>query len=165
MGHFRFRKSIKIAPGVKLNLNKNSRSITFGGKGAHYTANSNGSRTSSFGIPGTGLSYVDTQSKRSLCFKNRKNKSVENYDPVKTADILENNYNSKNQFSKPEGKSKLPVYRRNWFILLMLFFATPVGIFLMWYCKEWKTFIKVIISIFFIFYFMMYCEVVALTTL
>lgn len=164
MGHFRFRKSIKIAPGVKLNLNKNSRSITFGGKGAHYTANSNGSRTSSFGIPGTGLSYVDTQSKRLLCFKNRKNKSVENYDPVKADDIYENN-SSKNQFSKPEEKSKLPVYRRNWFILLMLFFATPAGIFLMWYCKEWKTFIKVIISVFFIFYFMMYCEVIALMML
>ena len=32
MGHFRFRKSIKIAPGIKLNFNKNSASMTFGGK-------------------------------------------------------------------------------------------------------------------------------------
>ena len=33
----RFKKSIKIAPGVKLNLNKNSTSVTFGVRGAHYT--------------------------------------------------------------------------------------------------------------------------------
>lgn len=53
----RFRKSIKIAPGVKINLNKNSVSATVGSKGAHYTVNSKGKRTSTVGIPGTGLSY------------------------------------------------------------------------------------------------------------
>lgn len=54
---FRFRKSIKIAPGVKINLNKNSVSATVGTKGAHYTVNSKGKKTASVGIPGTGLSY------------------------------------------------------------------------------------------------------------
>lgn len=53
----RFRKSIKLAPGVKLNLNKKSTGITVGGKGAHYTINSNGKKTASVGIPGTGISY------------------------------------------------------------------------------------------------------------
>ncbi len=56
MGH-KFRKSIKVAPGVKVNLNKKSASVTLGGKGAHYTVNSKGKRTASVGIPGTGLSY------------------------------------------------------------------------------------------------------------
>lgn len=54
----RFRKSCKIAPGVKLNLNKNSTSITFGKRGAHYTVNSKGKKTASVGIPGTGISYT-----------------------------------------------------------------------------------------------------------
>lgn len=54
---FKFRKSIKIAPGVKLNLNKKSAGITFGGKGFHHTINTKGNRTTSVGIPGTGLSY------------------------------------------------------------------------------------------------------------
>ncbi|WP_287492717.1 DUF4236 domain-containing protein [Sellimonas sp.] len=62
---WRFRKSFKIAPGVKLNLNKNSHSFTFGGKGAHYTINSKGKRTKTVGIPGTGLSYTETDSKTS----------------------------------------------------------------------------------------------------
>ena len=46
----RFKKSIKIAPGVKLNLNKNSTSMTFGARGAHYTVNSKGNKTASIGI-------------------------------------------------------------------------------------------------------------------
>ena len=56
----RFRKSIKIAPGVKINLNKKSTSVTFGGKGVHYTASSTGKKTASVGIPGTGISYTQT---------------------------------------------------------------------------------------------------------
>ncbi|MCO7127761.1 DUF4236 domain-containing protein [Sporolactobacillus shoreicorticis] len=58
---FRFRKSIKIAPGIKFNINKKSVGMTFGTKGAHYTINSKGTRTKSVGILGTGLSYVDVK--------------------------------------------------------------------------------------------------------
>lgn len=56
----RFRKSIKVAPGVRVNLGKKSASVSVGGKGARYTVSSTGRRTSSVGIPGTGLSYVET---------------------------------------------------------------------------------------------------------
>lgn len=57
---FRFRKSFKVAPGVRVNLNKKSTSVTFGGKGAHYTVNSKGKKTESVGIPGSGLYYTKT---------------------------------------------------------------------------------------------------------
>ena len=57
---WRFRKSFKIVPGVKLNLNKKSSSVTFGGKGFHYTVNSKGKRTKTVGIPGSGLYYTET---------------------------------------------------------------------------------------------------------
>lgn len=53
----RFRKSIKIAPGIRINFNAKSTSITFGKKGLHYTVSSTGRKTVSAGIPGTGLSY------------------------------------------------------------------------------------------------------------
>lgn len=33
----RFRRSIKIAPGVRVNLNKKSASVTFGPKGLKHT--------------------------------------------------------------------------------------------------------------------------------
>ena len=40
----RFRKSIKISPGVNLNLNKNSASVSFGSKGAHIQSIQTGKR-------------------------------------------------------------------------------------------------------------------------
>lgn len=60
MGHTRFRRSMKIMPGVKVNFNKNSVGVTFGGKGAHYTINSSGRKTATVGIPGTGLYYTES---------------------------------------------------------------------------------------------------------
>ncbi|MCQ6280835.1 DUF4236 domain-containing protein [Bacillus sp. EB600] len=69
---FRYRKSFKIAPGVRLNVGSKSSSISFGGWGMRYTINSKGKRTTSMGIPGTGLSYVTTLSSSSKGF-NRTN--------------------------------------------------------------------------------------------
>lgn len=57
---FRFRKSIKIAPGVRLNVGKKSVGISAGTKGARVSVNSSGRVTKSVGIPGTGLSHVST---------------------------------------------------------------------------------------------------------
>ena len=52
-----FRKSIKIANGIRLNVSKSGVSVTVGKKGAHYTLNSKGKSTVSAGIPGTGVGY------------------------------------------------------------------------------------------------------------
>lgn len=57
---FRFRKSIKIAPGVRLNFSQKSSSLSFGGKGFRHTISTSGRRTTSVGIPGTGISYSET---------------------------------------------------------------------------------------------------------
>lgn len=54
----RFRKSIKISPGVKLNLNKKSTSISFGGKHGGVTVNSKRGASYRVSAPGTGLSYT-----------------------------------------------------------------------------------------------------------
>lgn len=56
----RFRKSIKLGGGVKLNINKKSIGISAGVKGARVSINSKGRKTTSVGIPGTGVSYVST---------------------------------------------------------------------------------------------------------
>jgi hypothetical protein len=57
MGSWRFRRSVKIAPGVRLNVNKRSVGISAGVRGARSSVNSDGRRTRSVGIPGTGLYY------------------------------------------------------------------------------------------------------------
>ncbi|MBQ9610616.1 MAG: DUF4236 domain-containing protein [Lachnospiraceae bacterium] len=66
----RFRKSISVAPGVKVNVNKKSASVTVGKKGAHYTMSTSGKQTASVGLPGTGLSYS-----KSFGGKKKSNKS------------------------------------------------------------------------------------------
>ena len=58
----RFRRTLKIAPGIRLNFNKDSVGVSLGPRGAHYTINSKGRRTVSAGIPGTGLYSVETLS-------------------------------------------------------------------------------------------------------
>lgn len=58
---FRFRKSVKIAPGVRLNIGKKSVGISAGVKGARVSVNSSGRKTTTVGLPGTGLSYSKTE--------------------------------------------------------------------------------------------------------
>lgn len=54
---FNFRKSFKIAPGVKLNVSKKGiSSVSLGGKSARVNLGKKGTRTT-VGIPKTGLSY------------------------------------------------------------------------------------------------------------
>jgi hypothetical protein len=48
----RFHKSIPIFPGVRLNINKRSLSLSAGGKHGHYTVNNRGERTESMDLPG-----------------------------------------------------------------------------------------------------------------
>ena len=60
----RFRKSIKIAPGIRMNFGKKSTSISIGGHGFHKTISPTGRVTNSFGLPGTGLYYTETSSSR-----------------------------------------------------------------------------------------------------
>jgi tetratricopeptide (TPR) repeat protein len=61
MAYLRARRSIKVAPGFKVNLNKHSVGMTVGGRGAHYSVNSAGTRTKTVGVPGTGVSWIDRQ--------------------------------------------------------------------------------------------------------
>jgi hypothetical protein len=56
---FRFRRSIKIFPGVKLNISKGGISTSFGGHGHSINIGKQGIHQN-VGIPGTGLSYRST---------------------------------------------------------------------------------------------------------
>ena len=60
----RFRRTMKIAPGVHLNFNKNSLSLSMGPHGAHYTMSTSGRRTISAGLTGTGLYAYQTTNPR-----------------------------------------------------------------------------------------------------
>jgi hypothetical protein len=54
----RFRKSIKLFPGVRINLSKSGISTSIGKPGATVNLSERGAR-GTVGIPGTGLSYSE----------------------------------------------------------------------------------------------------------
>jgi hypothetical protein len=55
---FRFRRSVRIMPGVRINLGKGGvTSVSVGRRGMTMNLNKTGTKTT-FGFPGTGLSYV-----------------------------------------------------------------------------------------------------------
>lgn len=54
---FRFRRSIRILPGVRLNVSKGEVSTSIGGRGHSVNIGKRGVR-GTVGIPGSGLSYT-----------------------------------------------------------------------------------------------------------
>ena len=140
MANLRFRKSLKIAPGVKLNINKNSVGVTFGPKGAHYSINSKGRRTKSVGIPGTGLSAYETTSGKAVKVRKKSSNGQKDdmYNLPNQQKLSPNDYQSQPQD---------PFYKKLWFIVLMLFVFAPIGLYLMWAYTDWKTWVKIVASL------------------
>jgi hypothetical protein len=59
MGGFRFRHSMRLAKGLRINLSKSLTSLSVGRRGATVNFGPKGERVT-VGLPGTGLSYSDT---------------------------------------------------------------------------------------------------------
>ncbi len=76
----RFKKSISLFPGVKLNFGTTGMSVSTGVRGFRKTFHTSGKVTTSVGIPGTGLYYVDT--------KNTKKKSDKRVSQIQTGSSL-----------------------------------------------------------------------------
>ena len=56
---FRFHKTIRILPGIRLNVSKTGTSVSIGGRGASVNIGKRGV-TRTIGIPGTGISHRQT---------------------------------------------------------------------------------------------------------
>lgn len=56
----RFRKSINLGKGLKLNVGKKGVGLSTGVKGFRYSINSSGHQTKTISLPGTGLSYTSS---------------------------------------------------------------------------------------------------------
>lgn len=126
---FRFRKSKKILPGVRLNFSNKSVGVSLGGKHARVSVNSSGRKTYSASIPGTGISYVKTSSEKHTSGQNH-SASGGGY--------------STPQPSSPGGK-KGP--SSGWTIFWLIVFF-PVGLVMMW-MGNWNRKVKIGISVFF----------------
>ena len=60
----RFRRSFTLLPGVRLTLSKTGLSISLGAPGLRRSVHTSGRRTTSVGVPGSGVSYVTTSKRR-----------------------------------------------------------------------------------------------------
>ena len=78
----RFRKSISIIPGVKLNFGKSGLSLSAGVPGFRKTFHTSGRVTTSVGIPGTGLSYVTTENKNKASSRHAQSETSTYYEPT-----------------------------------------------------------------------------------
>ncbi len=115
---WRFRRSVKLLPGIKVNFGKKSASVTVGGRLARKTYSTTGRQTTSYSVPGTGLYYTTSTGGRTKRSERR---------------------------SAPPPKP--PFYRRTWFIVLMLMLLPPAGIALMWlYRREWRMPVKITVT-------------------
>jgi tetratricopeptide (TPR) repeat protein len=61
---WRYRKTVRLAPGVRLNLGRRTTGVSVGGHGVRWSANTAGRRTRTVTIPGTGWSNVETSTKK-----------------------------------------------------------------------------------------------------
>lgn len=93
----RVRRSVNIAPGVKFNVSKKSVGFTVGTKGAHYSVNSSGRKTSSVGIPGTGVSYVSSTTSK---------KGTSGYNSSSTNNTIKTNKKTKQTVTIPDEENK-----------------------------------------------------------
>lgn len=71
---FRFRKSINLGKGFRINLSKSGLGYSWGTKGIRLTKTAKGSVRTTLGIPGTGLSYSTESSGKK---KNQKTRQEE----------------------------------------------------------------------------------------
>ena len=79
---FRFRKSINLGGGFRVNLSKSGVGYSWGTKGVRFTKTAKGKRRTTLSIPGTGISYV-TESNGTKITAPRQPKNTTNI-PVQT---------------------------------------------------------------------------------
>ena len=88
---FRFRKSINLGGGFRVNLSKSGVGYSWGTKGVRFTKTAKGKRRTTLSIPGTGISYV-TESNGTKIIAPRQPKNTTNI-PALTPDNNENGGN------------------------------------------------------------------------
>lgn len=131
----RYRKSIGLGKGVRLNVGKGSLGISAGVKGAHVSVNSKRGVTTSVGAPGTGVSYSKTTGWGSKS----KADSTSDYEPDTDLEALDDDtdtgytpsYHRPTQPSQPGGikpPSNKLVKIAVWAIIISVFIIVFLGL-------------------------------------
>ena len=84
---FRFRKSINLGGGFRVNLSKSGVGYSWGVKGYRITKTSKGTTRKTVSIPGTGISYVQETGKN----KSRRRSTPTKHNPIQHQQVDNNN--------------------------------------------------------------------------
>ncbi|MBR3386541.1 DUF4236 domain-containing protein [Candidatus Saccharibacteria bacterium] len=116
---WRYRRSVKVAPGVKLNFSKSGISTTLGPKGAHYTIGRKGRRTITAGTPIKGLYVSTTYNKNTI---KRQKRAAKEQKRLARLEKFRANYNpNRDGFKRSEWTNHLPCRKRNTVLALCIF--------------------------------------------
>lgn len=141
---WRYRKSINLGGGFRVNLSKSGIGYSWGFPGYRHTYSSNGSERRTVSIPGTGISYVESTKNR----KNNSNNSGNFYNYNQDTKLITGNttyYENNNILNMGKGDEILKQINklRNIDLLanisLILIVLFPIGILLkILILKKWK---------------------------
>ena len=92
---FRFRRSVRLIPGVRLNFSVRGVSISLGAPGATLNFSGRGARAT-FGVPGTGFSWSQSLNSGSPTPSRSSTASSRSTTPINTLDELESTLNNPN---------------------------------------------------------------------
>ncbi len=138
----KFRKSINLGGGTKLNLSKSGVGLSTGVKGFRVSKNTSGRSRVTASLPGTGLSYTKEYGS-SGSFGNSQA-------PPTHCSHSYSGGGSAPSGGDPGKKDKPPFFQRTGIIILLLIFFTPVGIYLLWrYMPNMKKGVKALLSVLF----------------
>ena len=117
---FRFRKSINLGGGFKINLSKSGVGYSWGTKGARITKTAKGTKRTTLSVPGTGISYVsEKKRKQSRSSKIQEIQSKPDYD-----NTYMQQYKQNTQEGERSGMKKLGKFSKNTVMwVLTAFFA------------------------------------------
>lgn len=76
---FRFRKSINLGGGFKVNLSKSGVGYSWGTKGVRYTKTAKGKTRTTLSIPGTGISHVSESGGKKRTTNQKNTKTTSNF--------------------------------------------------------------------------------------
>lgn len=129
---FRYRKSINLGGGFRINLSKSGVGYSWGTKGFRYTKTATGRTRTTYSIPGTGISHVtETSNKR------KNNNQTTTYDSntydtqkIENSDISHFKSDEYSVFLQELEKILVLNYRTN--LLLIFSFIFACGIPILW---------------------------------
>ncbi|MCH3986451.1 MAG: DUF4236 domain-containing protein [Lachnospiraceae bacterium] len=129
----RYRKSINLGGGFRVNISKSGVGYSWGTKGYRYTKTARGTTRKTYSIPGTGLSYVEEsgKKKRSYSGGNPQQQQAAIGNTVSTENVKVKDYQPA-EYEELLGKMKKAKrldYLSTWLIVTVIFAAYPLFIF------------------------------------